>query len=80
MEKYPQILEDFRKKHPNMNTENLYLCESIDMNGNVIDTKIGVNLLTNYLRALHLQDIHILLTEHIFQQDMIQKPNCFHQT
>ena len=48
MEKYPQILEDFRKKHPNMNTENLYLCESVDMNGNVIDTKIGVNLLTNY--------------------------------
>ena len=47
-EPFPIALEEFIKNNPNMNHESLYLCESVDMNGNVIDTKIGVNLLTNY--------------------------------
>lgn len=47
-ESFPQALEDFMKNNPNMKHENLYLCESVDMNGNIVDTKIGVNLLTNY--------------------------------
>lgn len=47
-ESYPQILQEFKKNNPNMKHESLYLCETVDMNGNVIDTKIGVNLLTNY--------------------------------
>ena len=47
-EPFPEILEQFMKNNPGMNQESLYLCESVDMDGNVIDTKIGVNLLTNY--------------------------------
>ena len=47
-EPYPQILREFKKNNPNMNHESLYLCETVDMDGNVVDTKIGVNLLTNY--------------------------------
>ncbi|MBR5296288.1 MAG: hypothetical protein IKU29_00255 [Parabacteroides sp.] len=44
----PDILKRFMKNNPNMKHESLYLCESVDMDGNVIDTKIGVNLMTNY--------------------------------
>lgn len=47
-EQFPQILDEFIKNNPNMKHESLYLCESVDMDGNVIDTKVGVNLLTNY--------------------------------
>ena len=55
-EPFPQVLEDFIKNNPNMKCENLYLCESIDMDGNVVDTKIGVNLLTNYGLKDHFAD------------------------
>ena len=47
-EPFPHQLENFIKNNPQMKYESLYLCESVDMNGDVIDTKIGVNLLTNY--------------------------------
>lgn len=47
-EQFPPILDEFIKNNPNMKHESLYLCESVDMDGNVIDTKVGVNLLTNY--------------------------------
>ena len=47
-EPFPEILEQFMKNNSGMYQESLYLCESVDMDGNVIDTKIGVNLLTNY--------------------------------
>lgn len=55
-EPFPQVLEDFIKNNPNMKCENLYLCESIDVDGNVVDTKIGVNLLTNYGLKDHFVD------------------------
>lgn len=55
-EPFPQALEDFIKNNPNINHENLYLCESVDMDGNVVDTKIGVNLLTNYGLKDHFVD------------------------
>jgi hypothetical protein len=55
-EPFPKQLEDFIKNNPSMKHESLYLCESIDMNGNVIDTKIGVNLLTNYGLKDHFAD------------------------
>lgn len=47
-EPFPELLEKFMMNKPNMKYENVYLCESIDMDGNVVDTKIGVNLMTNY--------------------------------
>lgn len=52
-EPFPEELEEFIRKNPKMNHENLYLCKVVDMDGNVLDTKIGVNLMTNqglYLR------------------------------
>lgn len=55
-EPFPKQLEDFIKNNPGMKHESLYLCESIDMDGNVIDTKIGVNLLTNYGLKDHFAD------------------------
>lgn len=55
-EPFPKQLEDFIKNNPSMKHESLYLCESIDMDGNVIDTKIGVNLLTNYGLKDHFAD------------------------
>lgn len=47
-EPFPEVLERFMKNNPSMKQDSLYLCESVDMNGNIIDTKIGVNLMTNY--------------------------------
>lgn len=47
MNEYPKILETFKKNKPSSKTSNLYLCEVVDMDGNVIETKVGKNLLTN---------------------------------
>lgn len=47
-EPIPDIITQFEKNNPNTKYDNFYLCESIDMDGNVIDTKIGVNIMTNY--------------------------------
>ena len=52
-EPFPKELEEFIRKNPKMNHENLYLCKVVDMDGNVLDTKIGVNLMTN--RGLYLR-------------------------
>lgn len=46
-EPIPQILEDFCKNVPGAQFDNLYLCQSVDMDGNIVDTKIGRNLMTN---------------------------------
>ena len=62
-EKFPQQLSNFIKQNPNMKCENLYLCESVDMDGNVVDTKIGVNLLTNYGLKNHFVDGRNAYTE-----------------
>ena len=48
MNEYPKILETFKKNCPTAKFSNLYVCESVDMDGNVIETKIGKNIVTNY--------------------------------
>lgn len=47
-EPFPEVLERFMKNNPSVKQDSLYLCESVDIDGNIIDTKIGVNLMTNY--------------------------------
>lgn len=44
----PEEIDEFCRNNPSKIVDNLYLCQSIDMNGNIIDTKIGVNKMTNY--------------------------------
>lgn len=44
----PGIIQRFRKNNPTVKFDNSYICEVVDENGNVIDTKIGINLVTNY--------------------------------
>lgn len=55
-EPLPEAIRNFLKNNPDKKHESLYLCESVDMDGNVIDTKIGVNLLTNYGLKDHFVD------------------------
>ena len=55
-EPLPEAIQNFLKNNPDKKHESLYLCESVDMDGNVIDTKIGVNLLTNYGLKDHFAD------------------------
>ena len=47
-EEFPQILRNFVKNNPDKKCHNLYLCELVDMDGNIVDTKVGVNLMTNF--------------------------------
>lgn len=47
-EPLPEAIQNFQRNHPDTRFDNLYLCESVDRNGNIVDTKIGVNLVTNY--------------------------------
>lgn len=47
-EPLPQILQEFCENVPGAQFDNLYLCESVDMDGNVVETKVGRNLMTNY--------------------------------
>lgn len=49
----PEEILTFIRNNPNVKHDNLYLCESVDMDGNVIDTKIGVNMMTNYCLTDH---------------------------
>lgn len=44
----PKEIDEFCRNNPSKIVDNLYLCQSVDMNGNIIDTKIGVNKMTNY--------------------------------
>lgn len=44
----PEEIQEFIKNKPSASTHSLYLCKSIDMDGNVVETKIGMNLVTNY--------------------------------
>ena len=57
-EPLPEAIQNFLKNNPDKKHESLYLCESVDMDGNVIDTKIGVNLLTNYGLKDHFVNGH----------------------
>lgn len=47
-EPFPEILTEFCKNTPHSQFDNLYLCEVVDMDGNVIETKVGKNVMTNY--------------------------------
>lgn len=44
----PKEIDEFCRNNPSKIVDNLYLCQSVDMDGNIIDTKIGVNKMTNY--------------------------------
>lgn len=41
------IIKEFKKNNPKFKEKNVYLCQSVDMDGNVVDEKYGVNLMTN---------------------------------
>lgn len=47
-DRLPDPIRNFIDNNPKMKYEGLYLCQSVDMDGNILDTKIGVNLMTNY--------------------------------
>ena len=49
----PEELLTFIRNNPNMRHKNLYLCQVVDEDNNVLDTKIGVNLVTNYCLTDH---------------------------
>ena len=46
--KLMQFAKKYQKKHGIHGLSNLYLLRSIDENGNVVDEKYGMNLMTNY--------------------------------
>ena len=61
----PKEIDEFCRNNPSKIVDNLYLCQSVDMDGNIIDTKIGVNKMTNYgLKLIFVN--HNSFNEYIF--------------
>ena len=44
----PKIMQEFCKNKPSAEHDNLYLFEVVDMDGNIVEEKVGMNLLTEY--------------------------------
>lgn len=44
----PKIMQEFCKNKPSAEHDNLYLFEVVDIDGNIVEEKVGMNLLTEY--------------------------------
>ena len=41
-------VKNFKKNNPQFKHDNIYVCQSVDMDGNIVDTKYGANIVTDY--------------------------------
>jgi len=41
-------VKEFKKNNPQFKLDNIYVCQSVDMDGNIVDTKYGANIVTDY--------------------------------
>lgn len=58
MDKFERI-RNFKKNNPQFKNKNVYLCESVDRDGNVVDVKYGVNIITNYgMKIFQTSGVH----------------------
>lgn len=53
----PKILQEFCKNKPSAIHDSLYLFEVVDMDGNIVEEKVGMNILTEFgIRSIFTQD------------------------
>lgn len=41
-------VKEFKKNNPQFKLDNIYVCQSVDMDGNIVDTKYGANIVTDF--------------------------------
>ena len=50
-------VKNFKKNNPRFKHDNIYMCQSVDMDGNIVDTKYGANIVTDYgLKRMMVDD------------------------